>query len=72
MASVFSSENRIVARIAAQGTSSISDGGVDIRSLFKELEIRLEETFHFTKEQTVSFNLNGLIFQIWPDLGHDF
>lgn len=53
MASVFSSENRIVACITAQGTSSLNDSGVDIRGLFKELDIRLEETFHFTKEQTV-------------------
>jgi len=53
MASVFSSENCIVACISAQGTSALHDGGVDIRSLFKELDIRLEETFHFTKEQTV-------------------
>ena len=60
MASVFSSENRIVALIAAQGTSAagFSDSGVDIRSLFKELGIRLEETFHFTREQTVSIQIN--------------
>jgi hypothetical protein len=72
MASVFSSENRIIARIAAQGTSAtgISEGGVDIRSLFKELDIRLEETFHFTKEQTVSFFPSALIF--WPDVAHDY
>lgn len=57
MASVFSSENRIAARIAIQGTSPISDSGVDIRSLFKELDIRLEETFHFTREQMVSLQV---------------
>jgi hypothetical protein len=61
MASIFSSENRIVARIAAQGTSAMSDSGsgVDMRSLFKEMDIRLEETFHFTREQMVSLNLTA-------------
>ena len=67
MASIFSSENRIVARIAAQGTTAISDSanGVDIRSLFKEMDIRLEETFHFTREQLVSLKLTVLILE--PD-----
>ena len=67
MASVFSSENRIVALIAAQGTSAagFSDSGVDIRSLFKELGIRLEETFHFTREQTVSIQINHDYFWSW-------
>ena len=50
-----------MARIAAQGTSAMSDSGsgVDMRSLFKEMDIRLEETFHFTREQMVSLNLTA-------------
>jgi hypothetical protein len=57
MASAFSSENRIVACISAQKTTAFGDNGVDIRGLFKELDIRLEETFHFTKEQTVRWRV---------------
>jgi len=59
MASVFSSENRIIASVVAQGSATVGDSSVDIRSLFKELDIRLEETFHFTKEQTVSCQVNN-------------
>ena len=58
-----------MARIAAQGTSAMSDSanGVDIRSLFKEIDIRLEESFHFTREQMVSLKLTVLILETDSD-----
>ena len=62
MASVFSSENHIITSVVTQGSATISDSSMDIQSLFKELDIWLEEMFHFTKEQTVSCQFNNANF----------
>jgi hypothetical protein len=51
----YDSENRVCSAIASMslGNTGPTVGGNNLQGVFQELQIRLEDTFHFTKEQTV-------------------
>jgi len=49
----YDSENRICSAITSLSASEPGARGSSLQGVFQELQIRLEDTFQFTKEQNV-------------------
>jgi hypothetical protein len=60
LAAIFSAQNRVIEALPSLFNSRI---GLDFKSLFKDLETRLQDSFKFTSEQSVCLNVSTTLFQ---------